>query len=135
MHFAGESAKYRAARNALLAQEIELRRQTERVAAQRRALPVDGMVPEDYQFEGDGGPVKLSELFAPGKDTLAIYSFMFGPDSDYFDDQARAFDALGAHLEALLAAARGDPERTAQRARRRGGPALHFRNDTGVTLR
>jgi predicted dithiol-disulfide oxidoreductase (DUF899 family) len=26
--------------------------------------------------------VKLSELFAPGKDTLAIYSFMFGPERE-----------------------------------------------------
>ena len=34
-----ESAEYRAARTALLAEEIELRRHIERVAAQRRALP------------------------------------------------------------------------------------------------
>ena len=37
-------------------------------------------MPEDYRFEsaaGDGGEVSFSELFAPGKDTLAIYSFMF----------------------------------------------------------
>ena len=82
VHLPGESAGYRAARNALLAEEIALRRQTERVAAQRRALPAGGMIPEDYQFDGDGGPVKLSELFAPGKDTLAIYSFMYGPERE-----------------------------------------------------
>jgi hypothetical protein len=35
----GQSADYRAARTALLAEEIELRRYIERVAAQRRALP------------------------------------------------------------------------------------------------
>ena len=80
VHFPGESAEYRAARNALFAEEIELRRQVERVAAQRRELPAGGTIPEDYQFEGDGGPVKLSELFALGKDTLSIYSFMYGPD-------------------------------------------------------
>ena len=34
-----ESAEYRAARTALLAEEIELRRHIERVAAQRRASP------------------------------------------------------------------------------------------------
>ena len=39
-HFPNESAAYRAARNALLAEEIELRRHVERVAAQRRELPV-----------------------------------------------------------------------------------------------
>jgi predicted dithiol-disulfide oxidoreductase (DUF899 family) len=50
------------------------------VAAQRRTLPPGGNVPEDYRFEsavGEGGEVSFSELFAPGKDTLVIYSFMF----------------------------------------------------------
>ena len=37
LHFPGESVEYRGARNALLAEEMELRRQIERVAAQRRA--------------------------------------------------------------------------------------------------
>jgi predicted dithiol-disulfide oxidoreductase (DUF899 family) len=78
--FPGESTEYRLARDRLLDAEVELRRAIERVAAQRRALPLGGAVPEDYVFEeaGDGGrPVRFSELFAPGKDTLVIYSFMF----------------------------------------------------------
>ena len=37
--WAGESADYRNARTALLAEEIELRRQIQRVAEHRRALP------------------------------------------------------------------------------------------------
>ncbi len=83
--FPGESPKYRAARDRLLAQEIELRRATEAVAAGRRELPAGGAVPEDYVFHGtgpDGGPadVRLSELFAPGKDSLVIYSMMFPRD-------------------------------------------------------
>jgi predicted dithiol-disulfide oxidoreductase (DUF899 family) len=83
--FPGESAEYRAARDRLLEQEIELRRATEAVAAARRELPPGGVVPEDYVFHGagaDGIPtdVRLSELFAPGKDSLAIYSFMFPRD-------------------------------------------------------
>jgi predicted dithiol-disulfide oxidoreductase (DUF899 family) len=87
IHFPNESPQYRRARNALLEQEMELRRQVERVAAQRRALPPGGEITEDYVFEAtgaDGKPkrVKLSELFAPGKDTLAIYSFMFGPERE-----------------------------------------------------
>ncbi|MGP3984877.1 DUF899 family protein [Streptomyces sp. KR80] len=82
MTFPGESAEYRAARNRLLEQEIELRRATEAVAAARRRLPPGGLIPEDYVFQGagpDGTPtdVRLSELFAPGKDSLVIYSFMF----------------------------------------------------------
>ena len=83
--FPGESAEYRAARNRLLEQEIELRRSMEAVAAARRGLPPGGVVPEDYVFQGprdDGHPtdVRLSELFTPGKDSLAIYSFMFPRD-------------------------------------------------------
>ncbi|MGH3087156.1 MAG: DUF899 family protein, partial [Rubrobacteraceae bacterium] len=80
--FPGESAEYRAARDRLLEQEIELRRAMEAVAAARRELPPGGEVPEDYVFQGagaDGTPtdVRLSELFAPGKDSLVIYSMMF----------------------------------------------------------
>ena len=80
IRFPGESGEYRRERNRLLEAEVELRRAIERVAAQRRALPPGGAVPEDYVFEsagGDGGKVRFSELFAPGKDTLVIYSFMF----------------------------------------------------------
>jgi predicted dithiol-disulfide oxidoreductase (DUF899 family) len=78
--FPGESAEYRHARNQLLDAEVELRLAIERVAAQRRALPLGGVVPADYVFEevaDEGGQVRFSELFAPGKDTLVIYSFMF----------------------------------------------------------
>ena len=83
--FPGESAEYRAARNRLLEQEIELRRAMEAVAAARRQLPTGGVVPQDYVFE-TGGPggrpaeVRLSDLFAPGKDSLVIYSMMFPRD-------------------------------------------------------
>jgi predicted dithiol-disulfide oxidoreductase (DUF899 family) len=76
--FPGESGEYRLARNQLLAAEVELRRMIELVAAQRRALPPGGAVLDDYVFEeAAGGAVKFSELFASGKDTLVIYSFMF----------------------------------------------------------
>jgi len=77
-HFPNESTTYRAARNALLAEEIELRRQLERVAAQRRALPAGGEIPRDFEFDSETGPVHLSGLFGD-KDTLMVYSMMFGP--------------------------------------------------------
>jgi predicted dithiol-disulfide oxidoreductase (DUF899 family) len=80
-HFAGESPEYRQARNALLAEEIELRRHIERVAALRRALPLGGPVPEDYTFEGHNGAVRLSQLFGD-KDALVVYSMMFGPERE-----------------------------------------------------
>src|SRR6188472_4491175 len=83
--FPDESSEYRDARARLLEQEIELRRAMEAVAAARRELPPGGVVPEDYVFQGlgaDGRPtdVRLSELFAPGKDSLVVYSFMFPRD-------------------------------------------------------
>jgi predicted dithiol-disulfide oxidoreductase (DUF899 family) len=80
IRFPGESDEYRRERNGLLEAEVELRRAIERVAAQRRTLPLGGTAPEDYRFEGatgGDGETTLSELFAPGKDTLVIYSFMF----------------------------------------------------------
>jgi predicted dithiol-disulfide oxidoreductase (DUF899 family) len=77
--FPNEDAGYRDARNALLAEEIELRRHIERVAELRRQLPPGGKVPQDYAFVGEDGPVTLSELFGD-KQTLVIYSYMFGPE-------------------------------------------------------
>ena len=76
-----ESAEYRAARSALLAEEIELRRHIERVAAQRRALPHGGRVTSDCRFQGQDGPSDLVGLFGD-KQTLAIYSYMFGPQRE-----------------------------------------------------
>ncbi|WP_031358885.1 DUF899 family protein [Caballeronia sordidicola] len=76
--FPGESTQYRTARNALLAEEIELRRHIERVAAQRRALPAGGEAPQDYRFEGEHGPATLFQMFGD-HDTLITYNWMFGP--------------------------------------------------------
>ena len=85
IRFPGESAQYRAARDRLLEQEIGLRRAMEGVAAARRELPPGGVVSEDYVFQrtgADGAPtdVRLSELFAPGMDSLLVYSMMFPRD-------------------------------------------------------
>lgn len=86
--FPGETDSYREARNRLLQAEVDLRRRVEEVAALRRQLPAGAEIPEDYIFEEGAADlndsqtvrqVSLSQLFQPGKDTLAIYSFMFGP--------------------------------------------------------
>ena len=77
--FPNEPAGYREAREALLAEEIELRRHLARVAEQRAKLPLGGEVPEDYAFEGpDGAPVRLSAMFGR-HDTLVTYFWMYGP--------------------------------------------------------
>ena len=81
VRFPNESADYRLARDELLAEEIELRRHIERVAARRRALPPGGTVPKDYTFVGQNGPVRFSELFGD-KQTLAVYSYMYGPQRE-----------------------------------------------------
>jgi predicted dithiol-disulfide oxidoreductase (DUF899 family) len=77
-HYPNESADYRAARNELIVEEIELRRHLERVASQRRALPTGGEIPQDFLLASDTGPVRFSTLFGD-KHTLVIYSMMYGP--------------------------------------------------------
>ena len=78
--FPGESDAYRKARTALLAEEIELRRHIERVAEQRRALPL-GREVKDYRFVGENGEVSFAGLFGD-KDTLVIYTYMYGPQRE-----------------------------------------------------
>src|SRR5579859_1548578 len=88
VRFPGESAAYRVARDRLLQAEIALRQQTEATAALRRALPLGGAIPVDYHFDDEGDTpldtdaerqTRLSDLFVDDKDTLVVYSFMFGP--------------------------------------------------------
>ncbi len=161
IRFPGESDEYRRARNELLEAEIELRRAVERVAAQRRTLPAGGVVPEDYVFEAatDGdGAVSFSELFAPGKDTLVIYSFMFprysgdtrpGPKEG---ETARlplaetpcasctsildALDGAAQHLSRVInlaVVAKSAPERIRAFARERGWRHLRLLSSQGNT--
>jgi predicted dithiol-disulfide oxidoreductase (DUF899 family) len=79
-----ESAAYRQARNALLIEEIELRRHIARVAAMRRALPAGGEVKGDYQFIGEASsvaganPIGFADLFGD-QDSLFVYNWMYGP--------------------------------------------------------
>jgi predicted dithiol-disulfide oxidoreductase (DUF899 family) len=89
IRFPNESPAYRESRDQLLEAEMRLRKNIEEVAALRRKLPLGGQVPQDYVFtEGAADlsdahterKVRLSELFHPGENTLAIYSYMFGPN-------------------------------------------------------
>jgi predicted dithiol-disulfide oxidoreductase (DUF899 family) len=88
VRFPGETSAYRHARDRLLQAEMALRRQTEDIAALRRALPLGGAVPVDYFFDDEGDTpidtdidrrLRLSDLFESGKDSLVIYSYMFSP--------------------------------------------------------
>ena len=65
--FPNESNDNRAARNALLEAEIDLRSRVEEVAQMRRALPTGGEAREDYLFveagaDGQTRDVRLSDL-------------------------------------------------------------------------
>jgi predicted dithiol-disulfide oxidoreductase (DUF899 family) len=129
--FPGESAEYRRARDDLNEAEIELRRSVERVAAARRGLPPGGPVPEDYGFDPVGddgaGPVRMSELFAPGRDSLIVYSFMYGPRDELPCPSCTSIidslDGAAPHVSEranLVVVAKSPPERIAAFASERG---------------
>jgi predicted dithiol-disulfide oxidoreductase (DUF899 family) len=85
--YPNESREYRAARDSLLKDEQELVDKVRSVAAKRRKLPAGGQLKEDYVFQWAndgkvGKPVKFAELFGD-KDTLLVYSWMFGPNWDH----------------------------------------------------
>src|SRR5262245_9024790 len=84
--FPNEIREYRDARDALLKEEKELVDKVKSVAEKRRQLPLGGLLNEDYVFQWAsdgkvGERVKFSELFGD-KNTLLIYSFMYGPNWD-----------------------------------------------------
>ncbi|MCZ6853521.1 MAG: DUF899 family protein [Gammaproteobacteria bacterium] len=84
--YPNETIQYRSARQALLAEEKVLVDQVKAVAEQRRKLPLGGRIKQDYNFKWAtddklGENVKFSELFGD-KDTLLLYSFMYGPNWD-----------------------------------------------------
>ena len=137
VRFPNESAQYRQARDALLAEEIDLRRHIERVAEQRRALPPGGAIPTDYQFEGEGGPVRMSELFGD-KQTLAIYSMMYGPQRKepcpMCTSLLSAWDGEARDVEqriALVVTARSPVGRILAFKKRRGWRYLRIVSDSG----
>ena len=160
IRFPGESEEYRRERNRLLEAEAGLRAAIDQVAAQRRALPPGGVVPDDYRFEQvpDGREVRFSELFEPGKDTLVIYSFMFprysgdsrpGPSEG---ETARlplpqtpcpsctsildSLDGAARHLTRrlnLAVVAKSDPERIRNFATERGWRHLRLLSSRGNT--
>jgi predicted dithiol-disulfide oxidoreductase (DUF899 family) len=107
VRYAGESPAYRKARDRLLKAEIELRRLTEAVAAERRKLPQGGELIEDYVFEeadltGAARSVRFSELFVSGKDTLVVYNFMYGPAMEKACPSCTSIlDALDGNAQAI----------------------------------
>jgi predicted dithiol-disulfide oxidoreductase (DUF899 family) len=141
IRFPGETDDYRTARNELLEAEAELRRQVESVAAKRRQMPVGGVIPEDYVFESANGKVRLSELFAPGKDdSLVLYSYMYGPAMETpctsCTSMLDALDGEAPHISDktnLAVVARSPIARIADFAKNRGWRNLHLLSSANST--
>ncbi len=134
-HYPNESAEYRAARNALLAEEIELRRHIESVAEQRRALPPGGEPATDFEFISESGPASLSSLFGD-KDTLMLYSMMYGPQRKAPCPSCTSFltawNGMAVNLRervAIAVTARSPIERLVEYKRQRGLGNLPFVSD------
>src|SRR5437899_8882324 len=76
-HKVGTQEEFDAARERLLAEEKELTRRGDELAAKRRELPWVA-VEKDYRFETERGTQSLADLF-DGRSQLMVYHFMFGP--------------------------------------------------------
>ncbi|WP_332747792.1 DUF899 family protein [Hydrogenophaga sp.] len=130
--YPNDSAEYRTARTALLAEEIELRRHIERVAAQRRALPPGGLV-ADHEFRDENGRiVQWADLFG-AHDALVTYFWMYGPDRERPCPMCTAFigslDVPARDISQRVAMAvigRSPVERQLAFARERGWKNLKF---------
>ncbi|MEO6918643.1 MAG: DUF899 family protein [Collimonas sp.] len=130
--YPNESAEYGKARIALLAEEIELRRHIERVAALRRMLPGGGE-PRDYAFKDENGKtLRLADLFG-AHDTLLTYFWMYGPQRErpcpMCTSLIGSFDTPALDISQRLAIAvigRSPVERQLAFARERGWKNLKF---------
>ena len=135
--YPNDSDEYRKARTALIEQEIELRRQIQAVAAQRRALPLGGQ-PRDYRFVDEHGKeLGLADLFG-AHDTLFTYFWMYGPQRERPCPMCTAFlgsiDVPARDLQQRVAVAvlgRSPVARQLAFARERGWRNLKFYQTVG----
>jgi len=131
LQYPNETRDYRAARDLLLRAEQELVDKVKEVAARRRILPPGGRLKEDYVFQWAndgkvGRSVRFSELFGD-KDSLLLYSFMFGPNWDnpcpsctsLVDGFDRAWYSV-TRTAAFAAIAKASPEKINAWAKERG---------------
>lgn len=129
--YPNESREYRDARDALLQDERELVEKVKAVAAKRRNLPLGGLLKEDYVFQWAndgkvGTSLRFSELFGD-RNTLLLYSFMYGPHWDnpcpsctsLVDGFDRAWYQVSRHA-AFAAIAKASAEQINAWAKKRG---------------
>lgn len=131
--FPGESADYARVRQALLAAEIGLQRQIDRVSELRRTLPDGPAIDADYRFrDGNGDEVGLIDLFG-AHDTLVTYFWMYGPQRERPCPMCtNLLGPLAANARdltqqvALVVIGRSPVERQVAFAQERGWQALNF---------
>ena len=131
--FPGESQEYRAARQALLEQEIEFRRAMTRLTEQRRRLPDGPVIAKPYRFkDAAGAELSLRDLFGD-KDTLVTYFWMYGPQRErpcpMCTNLLGALDGNGADIAqrvSLKVLGRSPVERQLAFAHERGWRNLEF---------
>lgn len=131
--FANESPEYARRREALLAEEIEVRRHLGRLAAQSRELPDGPVIEQDFRFiDENGDEIGLAAMFGR-HDTLVIYHWMYGPDRErpcpMCTNLLGGLDGNGADIAqrvALAIVGRSRVERQLAFARERGWRNLRF---------
>ena len=74
------SEEWRKAHEALLVKEKEFTRAHDKLAAERRKMPME-RIEKQYTFDGPNGPVTLLDLF-DGRPQLLLYHFMFAEGVD-----------------------------------------------------
>ena len=146
-----ESGEYLSKREELRIAEIELMRQSERVAALRRQLP-DGAIVQDYVFEegpatldaGDTpiGTVRLSDLFTGPDRPLVVYHFMYGKKQTkpcpmctmFIDSWNGVAHHLAQNVDVVIVAA-ADPAALRSHARKRGWDRLRLLSSGANTFK
>ncbi len=136
--FPGESAAYASARRALLAEEIDLRRNLARVAEHRRNLPPGPLIEKPYRFiDMNGDNVGLDDLFGEHH-TLVTYFWMYGPQRErpcpMCTNLLGPLDGNAADITqraALKVLGRSPVERQLAFARERGWTSLDFVQTVG----
>ena len=129
---------WRTARQVLLAKEKEATRLLDRLAAERRRLPMV-RIDRSYRFDGARGARSLAKLF-DGRRQLVIYHFMFAPDwQTPCPGCCRRIDDVGhlAHLHArdtTFAAVASAPYERLAALRKRKGWTVPFYSSGGSTF-
>ncbi len=149
--FNSESEDYQRRRQELLAAEIALKDQVERVATLRRELPV-GMRMPDYVFR-EGPPdldqndpaqfreVRLSDLFTDGHDMLIVDHLMFAAEDDEPCEMcsmwADGYNAVTPHImqrASFVLVAKAEISKLREFARQRGWDRIRLLSSHDTTF-